>query len=491
MVRLIFLLSVLVGLVMFYLYNVTNADNPSHHSPQVKLIRQNVDIEDGKRLSSYELPVKQQRVIINAIDSEQFEELEKALEGYFSEFEQAVQYEGKLIGAFNLISYNDLSHATEWVKQYPNSAYARLARGLAYHELGWRERGSKFRSETPGENFAKMKEQFALAKHDIEDALRINPKLSPAYCALIDIAAAGGERDDKLTIYKEGINHIPHSFNIRYCYLEKLKSRWGGSRSQMEGFVKLADVHLDKNPRMKLLSSYLSYFRGQSLYRARRYAESIEEFSDSISIGARWYNLRYRYFAYERMGEYDLALQDNQYALEVRPDVYVVLKDRIRILKKLKRYQQALDVVDYFMTIYDDEADILVKKGNVYWSMGNHQAAYDTFLAALALDPNNEDALFGKAKISYHQFNQPQQALDDMLRAFEISGSPFIWYEYASLQWYMKDKAAVISYRTYLEICKDTSCKKKNLSWTKEFLACVDKTPECTRPSEFDVSWTY
>ena len=87
----------------------------------------------------------------------------------------------------------------EWLKKAPGSAYANLARGAFYHGSAWKARGGKFSSETADENLRRMTGFVEQAIPYYENAISINPRLIPAYTALINLGMLDSGPDPRGT----------------------------------------------------------------------------------------------------------------------------------------------------------------------------------------------------------------------------------------------------------------------------------------------------
>lgn len=442
-------------------------------------------------LNSYELPPTQQIELIRLLRKKDFALLESTIQGYFDEFSENVVYEGKVIDAFNAFGFEPdiLEELDEWHQAFPDSPFPRLAKGAAYRRLGWDVRGGGYASGTSDEQFISMRHYFNLADEEYIDALNLNPKLSPAYCGLIDMAAARSMKYDKSKWYLQGTREIPDSYNIRWCYLHKLLPQWGGSFEEMELFVARAMQRQGDNPRMLLLQPYYLYFLAKSYTADNHYEKAIIEMTKSIRHTKRWYNFYTRGKYYKLVGEYELALADMESANEARPDAYDPLKEKILILKKLGRLEEALTLSNHAIFIYPKHHTLYNYRGLIYWDLNDHERAHTDYSAALELNPNSAYAWKQRGVLNHYYLNNSAQAIADLSKAVSMDSSPGTVYAYAGVLFHTKHPSAIGVFKSYLALCESNACDTKNRLFATKLLACVNKLPSCTWEPESYSTW--
>lgn len=444
-----------------------------------------------QQFASYELPVIEQIHLTRLLRARDYNAMEELIQGYFNEFDKDVRYEGKIIGAFDIFDFEEdiLDETTEWVEKFPKSPYARLARGGAYYRLGWKARGSAYASNTWKDQFDGMHNHFEKAEEDLKEALEFNPKLSPAYFLLLNMAAARGFKDEQYYWYTEAIKNIPYSYNIRWNHLYHLLPRWGGTYEEMENFVAIAQMHAGDNPRLLLLKSYIPYFRASDYRGSKEYEKSIIEITKSIDYVKRWYNYYDRARSYKYLGENELALQDINAALKARPNVHDSLLVKGSILRNLKRYEEALALYEHAISLYPNKHKMYEYRGTVYWKLKQHQMAENDYLKALELNPMSAYSWTQKGILNHYHLNNSEQALSDLTTSFSIDFNPDTWYEYSSVLWYIKDPEAVEAYYAFLNMCHIETCNRDQLNWAKKFIACIENDSTCTWKPEFYKAW--
>lgn len=139
----------------------------------------------------------------------------------------------------------------DWVRQSPDSAYARTARAWQLVESGW-EVGAKYNQGGDGK---RMRELFAQSLPDLDFALKKNPKLLPACDRLISI---GNKSSDRLQEIGSEIclKADPASYRVMASLLWANQPKWGGSQAMMRGLVAMARAQESSNPTLAALRNY-------------------------------------------------------------------------------------------------------------------------------------------------------------------------------------------------------------------------------------------
>ena len=167
-----------------------------------------------------------------------------AVESEFSslqrKFEQGEASEYDLLDAYKIFYQREDRYRPQldnWIKHFPNSASAYLARGVYYRKLGEFKRGSDYIPQVPNENVDYMTQMFTLAKQDLEMSLRLNPKSYLAILHLLNIAQFQGNKRAANNYLHLGNTVLPSNFIVRARYLIHLTPKWGGSYQSMERFI--------------------------------------------------------------------------------------------------------------------------------------------------------------------------------------------------------------------------------------------------------------
>lgn len=169
-----------------------------------------------------------------------FEAVENTYSALQTRFERGLATEYDLLDAYKVFYQRDdryTEQLTNWIKHYPQSASAYLARGVYYRKLGEFRRGTSYISQVPIDNVKYMEQMFVLSKKDLQTALRLNPKSYLAILHLLNIAQFEGDDRAATKYLVLGNVVLPSNFIVRARYLIHLAPKWGGSYTSMENFI--------------------------------------------------------------------------------------------------------------------------------------------------------------------------------------------------------------------------------------------------------------
>lgn len=169
-----------------------------------------------------------------------FATVEQAFSSLQTQFEQGEASEYELLDAYKVFYQQEDKYSAQfadWIKHYPKSSSAYLARGVYYRKLGEFRRGTKYVGHVPDEALQYMQKMHQLAKNDLNTSLQLNPKSYLSVLHLLNIAQF--EADNlAASKYLALANKIyPENFMVRARYLIHLTPKLGGSYELMEKFI--------------------------------------------------------------------------------------------------------------------------------------------------------------------------------------------------------------------------------------------------------------
>lgn len=173
--------------------------------------------------------------------------------------EQEAQPDAK--GRLDRIFYEDFENGSfdirptldAWKRQSPDSAFAYAASGYAYVQMAFAARGDKYISKTPQSNIESMNRLAIEADADLRHAIELNPKVTPAYTAMIDLGGLALGRDYAMSAAKRGLAVAPDDFAILDVLMWFEQPNWYGSVGAMELLAAKAQIRAGSNPLLKLL----------------------------------------------------------------------------------------------------------------------------------------------------------------------------------------------------------------------------------------------
>jgi uncharacterized membrane protein YjgN (DUF898 family) len=167
-----------------------------------------------------------------------------ALDRYIADLQRSYELgqlsDQQLYQGFRRLYEDDVANARyfdQWVRAYPKSFAAHVARGAYYYRMAWAARGEEFIKDTPPERLKRMHDYLALSRPELLDSLKLTakPYLSTLY--LLNVALLDGPRDAHRKWLDLGTSIDPNNSLLRKRYMVSLQPRWGGSFDEMRAFI--------------------------------------------------------------------------------------------------------------------------------------------------------------------------------------------------------------------------------------------------------------
>jgi TolA-binding protein len=124
----------------------------------------------------------------------------------------------------------------EWVKAYPQSYSARLARGIYRVTDAWGKRGDQMAQRTTDDQFRGFNETLKDAQSDLMISITLYARPVDSYRYLIRISkglSLGTERD----LLDAALKLDPKAYEVRSDYFDAITPRWGGDEEMMASFL--------------------------------------------------------------------------------------------------------------------------------------------------------------------------------------------------------------------------------------------------------------
>jgi tetratricopeptide (TPR) repeat protein len=243
-----------------------------------------------------------------------------------------------------------------WVAASPQSFAAHLARGSHWVDVMWAMRGSKNASETPEGDLRAMREAGARALGDLDEALRLRPRLVAAMRQEMRVAMTTSDDARRDAMRDRAFAACPGCLQPRATYLRTIVPRWGGSVDAMKAFIATLPVSL--NPRMHVLAGYVDLDRAEIAAVRDRVDDALAAVDAANKAGDYW--------------EY--------------------LTQRAHILSRLKRFDEAFADLNRADAQRPMHPQILEEVAHVEARRGHFLAAGRDLLTTLRIEPSNEDA---------------------------------------------------------------------------------------------------
>jgi tetratricopeptide (TPR) repeat protein len=235
----------------------------------------------------------------------------------------------------------------EWVRVYPSSFIALLARGHYHEAVGWKKRGNKFSDNTSKDQFEAMSESFKKAAIDLTTSSKLKSSSVLPYPGLLQIISSISEnKNERLDILIKANKIDPKNYIVRRMALYTFVPKWGGSFEEMDHIVAQSRNSTVSESDIRRLE-FISIFEKASHFKSieKRISEALPYFTqaaklcDSYKAWAEVSNIQYI-----REDWVQVEAATNQY-MRLRPDTAWGYNRRGWALEKQGRLKEA--IVDY------------------------------------------------------------------------------------------------------------------------------------------------
>jgi len=174
------------------------------------------------------------------LDQGRYDVLDRRMNGYELAYEAGTLGENGLLRAFAPLTGADPLLQPElnaWVRAFPGSYAAHLARGSSLFALGAEARGRRSVEHTSDQQFADMAVYYRRAQADLVRSESLSAKPLLTYNVLIRISMSVGDARENRRLLDAALQFAPTAISVRRAYMRSLETRWGGSLDQMLAFM--------------------------------------------------------------------------------------------------------------------------------------------------------------------------------------------------------------------------------------------------------------
>jgi hypothetical protein len=151
----------------------------------------------------------------------------------------------------------------EWVKAFPQSYSARLARGIYRAIDAWEKRGASLARNTTDSQLRGFREILIEAHSDLKLSLNLYARPVDSYRYLIRISkglSMGDERD----LLDAALKIDPKAYDPRFEYFDAIAPKWGGSEELMgEFFEECKQSSMSERNKKRIEGKY--YYAGSNM----------------------------------------------------------------------------------------------------------------------------------------------------------------------------------------------------------------------------------
>jgi tetratricopeptide (TPR) repeat protein len=279
----------------------------------------------------------------------------------------------------------------------PSSAFAYAASGWAYLAMAGKARGGAYIRDTPRSNIEAMDRLLTEADADLQRAIALNPKITPAYVAMIRIGQMSFGDTYMLKAARRGLTIAPDSYAIYGMYSGAEEPRWGGTLQLMQQIADQAQTHVKENPLLILLKSAgpAEEYDVCNCNSSARW-DAFPAVFDEVSSASLLFNAGY---AANNAGHPDLAAIYLSEGLRFLPDASNARMRRDYALTNLRDSDWALEEANRWIKKWPQSPWGYSMRGYAYRSIADYSHAVPDLEKANTLDPSNTFPLIQLGKI--------------------------------------------------------------------------------------------
>jgi tetratricopeptide (TPR) repeat protein len=359
------------------------------------------------------------------IETEQGAQLDAEYDAILDDYFAGRLPEGALYHAYSVFFESDESSAVlldRWLLQSPGSAHARAARGSYRVERGWKARGEKIIRETSRDQYESMVHWIQLAKPDLEKAVELEPRIVPAYSALIQLSFMGTEHALAGRAMAAANEVDPANFYTRAAYATSLEPRWGGSVEAMDELASESEPWLTRNPRLAGVRGMALIARRERPLKEGNHMGALAEMERGLNLYPSPGNLEFAGRLAHHLRDYPHAIELYSQALRFKPRDENALVNRAQSHWAMKKYPAAKADLERLLTFEPGHLEALVTYSNLLVEEGDIPGAIVKLEAAHRTHPRELWVTGKLAWLHLYKGNSPQLA--EPLIAQFLEGDP-------------------------------------------------------------------
>ncbi|OOG38248.1 DUF4034 domain-containing protein [Rhodanobacter sp. C05] len=312
--------------------------------------------------------------------------------------------------AFDDASFDVRSTLDAWKRASPSSAFAYAASGWAYVAMASKARGGAYIRDTPQSNIDAMDRLLSQADADLQRAVALDPKVTPAYVAMIKAGSMSLGSTYIQDAARRGLAAAPDNYAIYGLLSHAAEPKWGGSLVAMDHVAEQAQAHVKQNPLLAILLSAEPAYRYdvcncESSANWSAYPLVFDNVASTALLSSAGY-------AASENGHSEQAAIYLSEVLRFQPWADDARRRRDSNLSGVGESQMALDDANSLIAADPKNADNYQLRGTVYMSLMDTRHAEKDLERALALNPDDINVLVPLGSLYIDQTHEWDKAWD-------------------------------------------------------------------------------
>ena len=131
-----------------------------------------------------------------------------------------------------------ISELKRWVAKDPQSAAARVALALSYHDWGYEARGSGYANTVSQQGWNLFRKRVGMAKATLIEAAQLKEKCPGWFYVMQNIARAEAwSRSDEKELFNQAVSFEPGYYYFYQNHAEFLLPKWYGAEGETQAFI--------------------------------------------------------------------------------------------------------------------------------------------------------------------------------------------------------------------------------------------------------------
>jgi tetratricopeptide (TPR) repeat protein len=317
---------------------------------------------------------------------------------------------------FSTASFDIRSTLDAWKRQSPDSAFAWAASGYEYERMAYAARGADLISRTPQSALDAMDRLAGQADADLKHALALNPKVTPAYRAMISLGGMALGRKYAEAAVQRGLVQDPDNLDIYDQWMWLEQPNWYGSLDAMSAVARDAQKHAHSNPMLRMLNSSRDIYRIQKCKCTD--AVELSAYEGVLDKLGGWRDLKDAGYTAKDANDPPAMTIYLSESLRFNPDQNDTRIDRIYDLVDFDRVQWAIDEANRLIAASPDDEYSIKARGWAYLIGNDLPHARKDFETAERLNPSDGWVLaqLGGLYIGSKQWDKAWDIADRMIQ---------------------------------------------------------------------------